>query len=112
MDFLYLFLLKIHNNAFTAHRRVDFGMLAVLLLQLLQSLLLSLPLLLIQALQIFPPLVFFQHLIALELLVPLSIVVLQVLGGLGDEPQGVRSQAVIKQVQTVFYSVLEKTTEI
>lgn len=59
----------------------------MLLLQLLHSLLLSLPLLLVQALQILPPLVFFQHLIALELLVPLSVIVLQVLGGLGDEPR-------------------------
>lgn len=56
----------------------------MLLFQLLQPLLLLLPLLLVQALQVLPPLVLLQHLVALELLVALCVVVLQVLGGLGQ----------------------------
>lgn len=67
------------------YRSVDFGVLPVFLLQLLHSLLLPLPLLLVQALQIFPSLVLLQHLVAFELLVSLSVVVLQVLGGLNKE---------------------------
>lgn len=65
---------------------VDFGVLPVFLLQLLQSPLLPLPLLLVQALQVLPPLVLLQHLVAFELLVSLSVVVLQVLGSLDTEP--------------------------
>lgn len=61
-------------------------MLAVLLLQLLHSLLLFLPLLLVQALQVLPPLVLLQHLVAFELLVSLGVVVLEVFGGLDEEP--------------------------
>lgn len=74
-----------------AHRSVDFRMLPVFLLQLLQSFLLLLPLLLIQALQVLPPLVLLQHLVALELLVPLRVVVLQVLSGLDEETKRERS---------------------
>lgn len=61
-------------------------MLAVFLLQVLHSLLLSLPLLLVQALQVLPSLVLLQHLVAFELLVSLGIIVLQVLGGLDKKP--------------------------
>lgn len=69
-----------------AYRSIDFGVLAMFLLQLLHSLLLLLPLLLVQALQVLPPLVLLQHLVAFELLVSLGVVVLQVLGGLDREP--------------------------
>lgn len=65
-----------------AYRSVDFGVLAMFVLQLLQALLLLLPLLLVQTLQVLAPFVLFQHLVALELLVPLSVVVFQVFGGL------------------------------
>lgn len=70
------------NGRICAYRNVDFGMLPVFLLQLLQSLLLFLPLLLIQTLQVLSPLVLLQHLVAFELLMPLGVVVLEVLGGL------------------------------
>lgn len=69
-------------------------MLPVLLLQLLHSLFLPLPLLLVQALQILSPFVLLQHLVALELLVSLSVVVLQVLGGLDAKPAGDGSQLI------------------
>lgn len=62
-------------------------MLAVFLLKLLHSLLLFLPLLLVQALQVLPSLVLLQHLVAFELLMSLSVVVLQVLGGLETKSQ-------------------------
>lgn len=64
------------------NRSVDFGVLSMFLLQLLQPLLLVLPLLLVQALQVLTPLVLLQHLIAFELLMSLSVIVLQVFGGL------------------------------
>lgn len=67
------------------NRSVDFGVLPMFLLQLLQPLLLLLPLLLVQTLQVLTPLVLLQHLIAFELLVSLCIVVLQVFGGLDTE---------------------------
>lgn len=69
------------------HRSVDFGVLPVLLLQLPQPPLLLLPLLLVQALQVLAPLVLLQHLVAFELLVTLSVVVLQVFGGLDTESE-------------------------
>lgn len=78
----HLFLMKSNMEVLVAYRCVDFRVLAVLLLQLLHSLLLFLPLLLVQTLQVLPPLVLFQHLVALELLVSLGVVVLQVFGGL------------------------------
>jgi len=64
------------------YRRVDLGVLPVFVLELLHPPLLPLPLLLVQALQVLAPLVLLQHLVVLELLVPLGVVVLQVLGGL------------------------------
>lgn len=67
------------------NRSVDFGVLPMLLLQLLQSLLLLLPLLLVQTLQVLTALVLLQHLVAFELLMTFSIIVLQVFGGLDTE---------------------------
>lgn len=76
---------------------VDFGMLSVLLLQLLQPLLLLLPLLLVQTLQVLPPLVLLQHLVALELLVALRVIVLQIFGGLGQsERASVKRKEVVQ----------------
>lgn len=70
------------------YRCIDFGVLSMLLLQLLQPLLLLLPLLLVQALQVLPPLVLLQHLVALELLVAFRVIVFQVFGGLGQSERG------------------------
>lgn len=69
-------------GVFVPYRNIDFGVLAVFVLKLLHSLLLLLPLLLVQAFQVLPSLVLLQHLVAFKLLVSLSVVVLQVLGGL------------------------------
>lgn len=72
-------------NMDVLYRSIDFGVLAVFLFQLLDPFLLFLPLLLVQTLQVLPPLVLLQHLVAFELLVSLCVVVLQVLGGLGGQ---------------------------
>lgn len=86
LDSLPLVSPKNQHRCICAYRSVDFGVLAVFLLKLLHSLLLLLPLLLVQALQVLPSLMLLQHLVAFELLVPLSVVVLQVLSGLDREP--------------------------
>lgn len=62
---------------------VDFGVVGVLLLHLLIVLLLLFSLVLIERLQVFPPVVLLHHFIFFEFVVPLFVVVLQVFGGLG-----------------------------
>lgn len=68
-----------------ANRSVDFRVLSVFLLQLLDPLLLTFSLLLVQALQVLSSLMFLQHLVTFELLVALCIIVFQVFGGLDAE---------------------------
>lgn len=64
------------------YRMVDFGVIGMLLLQLFVMLLLLLPVLLTEGLQVLAALVFLHHLVLLELLVPLFVEVLQILRGL------------------------------
>lgn len=64
------------------HRVVDFRVVGVLLFHLLVVLLLFFPLILVQRLQVFPSVVLLHHFIPFELVMPLFVVVLQILGGL------------------------------
>ena len=66
----------------SAYRSVDFGVLPVFFLKLLNPPLFFLSLLLVQSLQVLPALMLLQHLIAFELLMSLSIIVLQIFGRL------------------------------
>ena len=87
---------------------VDFGMVGVLLLHLVVVLLLLLPLLLVQSLQVLLPVVLLQHLVLLELLVPLLVKVLQVVGGL-DENRGLHRQ--VRYLNTPPLRYREGSTE-
>ena len=61
---------------------INFGMVSVFLFHLLVVLLFLLAVLLIHALQMFPPLVLLHHLISLELVVAVLVKILQVFGRL------------------------------
>lgn len=69
----------------SSHRVVDLGVVRVLLLHLVVVLLLLPALILVQRLQVLPPVVLLHHLVLLELLVPLLVKVLQVVSGLENK---------------------------
>ncbi len=75
--------LRVHLDE--THRVVDFRVVSMLLLHLLVVLLLSLSFVLVQCLQVFPPVVLFHHFIPLELIVSLFVIVLQIFSGLDAE---------------------------
>lgn len=74
-----------------SYRVVNFRMVGVFLLHLLVVLLFPLAIVLTQVLQAFPPLVLFQHLVSLELIMAVFVKVLQVAGCLTHENKKMRS---------------------
>ena len=80
---------------------IDFWMVCMLLLHFVIVLFLLFPLLLVQSLQVLLSVVLLQHFILLELLVPLFVKVLEIVGGL-DYKRGLHVH-----VTSTIYTIIE-----